>query len=57
MSSQTANDYEVKAGLATIDGFDVVGLSIVTTNKDNQAAEDINALWERFFSGAACCWL
>lgn len=41
------NQYEVKAGLAEVDEFDVVGLSIVTDN--TKAAEDINALWERFF--------
>ena len=41
------NQYEVKAGLAEVDEFDVVGLSIVTNN--TKAAEDINALWERFF--------
>ena len=39
--------YEVKAGLAEIDEFDVVGVSIVTRN--SKAAEEINALWERFF--------
>lgn len=39
--------YEVKAGLVEIDSFDVVGISIVTDSQ--KAAEDINALWERFF--------
>ncbi len=39
--------YEVKAGLAEVDTFDVVGVSIVTDN--TKAAEDINGLWERFF--------
>lgn len=39
--------YEVKAGLAEVDAFDVVGVSIVTDSA--KAAEDINALWERFF--------
>lgn len=39
--------YEVKAGLAEIDAFGVVGLSIVTDN--SKGAEEINALWERFF--------
>ena len=39
--------YEVKAGLAEVDEFDVVGISIKTDN--TKAAEDINALWERFF--------
>ena len=40
-------DYEVKAGLAEINSFDVVGLSVVTDNQ--KGAEDINILWERFF--------
>lgn len=39
--------YEVKAGLAELDEFDVVGISIITEGE--KAAEDINALWERFF--------
>lgn len=42
-----SNQYEVKAGLVELDEFDVIGLSIVTDN--TKAAEDINALWERFF--------
>lgn len=49
MSTQPANDYEVKAALDTIEGFSVIGVSIVTTNEDGKAAEDINTLWERFF--------
>lgn len=32
-----------------INGFHVVGLSCVTSNKDGQATGDINALWQRFF--------
>jgi predicted transcriptional regulator YdeE len=39
--------YEIKAGLAEIEEFDVIGISIVTDN--SKATEDINALWERFF--------
>lgn len=39
--------YEVKAGLAEVEGFDVAGISAITANET--AAEDINALWERFF--------
>ncbi|PZQ48620.1 MAG: hypothetical protein DI551_01225 [Micavibrio aeruginosavorus] len=35
-----------------ISGFTVVGLTIRTTNKDGKAAEDINALWQRFFEEA-----
>ncbi|AFM04163.1 hypothetical protein Fleli_1764 [Bernardetia litoralis DSM 6794] len=33
-----------------IEAFDVVGISIRTTNKNQQAAKDIPALWERFIS-------
>ena len=32
-----------------LDGFYVAGVSVTTCNKDGQAAEDINALWQRFF--------
>lgn len=39
--------YEVKAGLAEVDEFDVVGISVVTDNA--KGTDDINALWERFF--------
>lgn len=39
--------YDVKAGLAEVDAFDVVGISILTDH--TKATEDINALWERFF--------
>lgn len=41
--------YDVKAGLATIDQFSVIGVSTITSNEDGKATEDINALWERFF--------
>ncbi len=41
------SEYEVKAGLETLDAFDVVGVSIVTSNES--ASEDINGVWERFF--------
>ena len=44
------SDYEVKAGLETIDSFSVVGLSAIISGHET-AAEDINALWERFFAG------
>jgi len=33
-------------------GFTVVGVTIRTTNKDGNAASDINALWQRFFEEA-----
>ncbi len=41
------SDYEVKAGLEKLDGFSVVGLSIITDNE--KASEEINELWEEFF--------
>ena len=41
------SDYEVKAGLEKIDGFSVVGLSMITSNET--ASEEINALWQNFF--------
>lgn len=47
MSKALDSNYEVKAGLAEIEAFDVVGVSIVTDNE--KATDDINALWERFF--------
>lgn len=45
--AKTNNEYEVRAGLAEVEAFDVVGVSIVTDN--SKASDDINALWERFF--------
>lgn len=39
--------YEVKAGLAEVESFDVVGITTITDNA--RGTEDINALWERFF--------
>ena len=35
-----------------INGYTVVGLTIRTNNKDGNAAEDINALWQKFFEQA-----
>lgn len=32
-----------------IPGFYVVGLSVVTSNEDGKASDDINTLWQRFF--------
>lgn len=40
-------NYEVKAGLAEVEAFDIVGISVRT--QQDKAAEDINALWEQFF--------
>jgi predicted transcriptional regulator YdeE len=31
-------------------GFKVIGLSVRTTNKDNQAMQDLGNLWGRFFA-------
>jgi predicted transcriptional regulator YdeE len=39
--------YEVKAGLAEVESFDVVGITTITDNA--RGTEDINALWEQFF--------
>ena len=38
---------DVRAGLAEVNGFDVVGISVVTDH--TKATDDINALWETFF--------
>ena len=40
-------NYEVRAGLAEVEAFDVVGISTITNNKTG--TDDINSLWERFF--------
>ena len=50
----TAANPQQKDPLETteIGGFTVVGLTIRTTNADGKAAEDINALWQRFFEEA-----
>jgi len=42
-----AENFEVKAGLAEVESFDVVGVSTITDNQ--KGTDDINALWERFF--------
>ncbi len=31
-------------------GFNIIGISTRTTNKNNQSKEDLGKLWERFFS-------
>jgi len=43
----TTQQYEVKAGFEQIEAMTIAGLSIMTDNE--KGAEDINALWERFF--------
>lgn len=48
MSAQVSH-YDVRAGLQRIDAFDVVGLSAVIKDRD-AGAEQINTLWEKFFS-------
>ena len=48
MNTQTAQNYEVKAGLDKIKGFDVVGVTTRITDRET-ASEQINALWETFF--------
>ena len=48
MCAQTAQDYEVKAGLEKLPAFDVVGISAMITDNEN-ASDEINKLWERFF--------
>ena len=30
-------------------GFKIIGISRQTTNKDNQSAQDLAKLWEKFF--------
>ncbi len=46
MSTQSQN-YEVKAGFETLDGFTVIGLSMITDNE--RGAEMINQIWQDFF--------
>lgn len=48
MSAQAQQNYEVKAGLEDLAAFDVVGISAKISGHEN-ASEEINALWERFF--------
>ena len=46
-SSSAAKSHTIQT--QPIGGFYVAGLTIVTSNDDDQAATDINALWQRFF--------
>lgn len=40
-----STEYQIKnAG-----GIDIIGIDVVTSNADDKAADDINALWQRFF--------
>lgn len=43
-----STEYAIK----TAGGFTLVGIDCTTCNKDGKAAEDINALWLRFFEDA-----
>lgn len=47
MSLNAAENQEPELG-----GFNVVGITTTTCNADDKAAEDINALWQRFFEQA-----
>lgn len=47
MTQANATSYETRAGLADVESFGVVGISIITDNE--KATSDINALWENFF--------
>jgi predicted transcriptional regulator YdeE len=46
-ASSAAKTSQIEA--QKIDGFYIVGLSILTSNDNDQAAGDINTLWQRFF--------
>ncbi len=48
MSAKVIEEYEVKAGLETIEAFSVVGISKIISGNEN-ASEEINGLWEAFF--------
>ncbi len=43
-----SQEYTIKQ----VEGFDIVGIDVTTTNENGQAADDINALWQRFFTEA-----
>lgn len=47
MSVSNAKNNQVEA--QQIEGFYIAGLSIMTSNDNDQAASDINSLWQRFF--------
>ena len=44
----SAPTHEIRAGLASVEEFTIAGISTVTTAET--ATDDINALWEKFFS-------
>lgn len=41
-------NFQIRAGLAEVKPFEVIGISAITSQET--ATDDINALWERFFS-------
>ena len=47
MTQDNPTSYETRAGLAEVESFDIIGISIITDNE--KGTNDINALWERFF--------
>ncbi|MBK9586354.1 MAG: effector binding domain-containing protein [Alphaproteobacteria bacterium] len=51
MSSEKAMSYDLKAGLEHLPAFTVRGISAVISNAQGRAADDINALWQDFFTG------
>lgn len=40
----------IKMNIQQIDSFSVIGISVRTTNENNQAAQDIPKLWQKFMS-------
>lgn len=51
MSSEKAMRFDLKAGLEHLPAFTVRGISAVISNAQGRAAEDINTLWQDFFTG------
>lgn len=49
MANEKQKEYEVKAGLERLPAFSVVGLSRMIERGNEEAAEEINQLWQDFF--------
>lgn len=49
MANEKQKEYEVKAGLERLPAFSVVGLSRMIEKGNEEAAEEINQLWQDFF--------
>lgn len=49
MANAQQKEYEVKAGLERLPAFSVVGLSRMIEKGNEEAAEEINQLWQDFF--------